>query len=171
LNLNSYKLSSLASYYSIKQENYHNALEDAFVCGKIFANLLLEMEDAKVFLDGLNRNKIKRKHNQSETKPFQLSKESEKELVDLRDKLMQSFGIITNTLNGKSFVVSGVFESVSRTELKKLIEDNGGKVSSSISAKTSYVVAGDKMGPSKKNKAEQLKIPLLTEKEFLSLVI
>ena len=77
----------------------------------------------------------------------------------------------TELLNGKSFVVSGVFESVSRTELKKLIEDNGGKVSSSISAKTSYVVAGDKMGPSKKNKAEQLKIPLLTEKEFLSLVI
>jgi len=77
----------------------------------------------------------------------------------------------TELLKGKSFVVSGVFETVSRTELKKLIEDNGGKVSSSISAKTSYVVAGDKMGPSKKNKAEQLKIPLLTEKEFLSLVI
>ena len=77
----------------------------------------------------------------------------------------------TDVLKGKTFVVSGVFETVSRTELKKLIEDNGGKVSSSISAKTSYVVAGDKMGPSKKNKAEQLNIPLLTEKEFLSIII
>jgi len=54
-----------------------------------------------------------------------------------------------------------------RNELKKLIEDNGGKVSSSISAKTSYIVAGDKMGPSKKSKAEKLDILLLSEKEFL----
>ena len=62
----------------------------------------------------------------------------------------------SDTLKGKTFVVSGVFESIGRTELKKLIEDNGGKVSSSISSKTSYLVAGDKMGPSKKTKAEDL---------------
>ena len=73
----------------------------------------------------------------------------------------------TNKLEGKSFVVSGVFESVSRNELKKLIEDNGGKVSSSISSKTSFVVAGDKMGPSKKDKANKLGIPLINEVEFL----
>ncbi|MCB4797473.1 NAD-dependent DNA ligase LigA [Neotamlana laminarinivorans] len=73
----------------------------------------------------------------------------------------------TNLLEGQSIVVSGVFETVSRTELKKLIEDNGGKVSSSISSKTSFIVAGDKMGPSKKEKAEKLKINLLSESEFL----
>lgn len=73
----------------------------------------------------------------------------------------------TNKLQGNTFVVSGVFERVSRNELKKLIEDNGGKVSSSISSKTTYIVAGDKMGPSKKAKAEQLGIPILTEDEFL----
>jgi len=73
----------------------------------------------------------------------------------------------TNKLENQIFVVSGVFEMVSRTELKKLIEDNGGKVSSSISSKTSYIVAGDKMGPSKKEKAEQLGIPLISEHEFL----
>ena len=73
----------------------------------------------------------------------------------------------TNKLENQTFVVSGVFETVSRTELKKLIEDNGGKVSSSISSKTSYIVAGDKMGPSKKEKAEQLGIPLISEHEFL----
>ncbi|WP_179007752.1 NAD-dependent DNA ligase LigA [Winogradskyella forsetii] len=74
----------------------------------------------------------------------------------------------TDKLKGQTFVVSGVFESISRNELKKMIEDNGGKVSSSISAKTSYVVAGDKMGPSKRTKAENLNIPILSEIEFLS---
>ncbi|MCL4113528.1 UNVERIFIED_CONTAM: hypothetical protein GTU68_011180 [Idotea baltica] len=76
----------------------------------------------------------------------------------------------TDTLKGMSFVVSGVFEKVSRNELKKLIEDNGGKVSSSISSKTSYVVAGDKMGPSKRTKAEDLGIAIITEDEFLAMV-
>ena len=76
----------------------------------------------------------------------------------------------TNLLENKIFVVSGVFEVVSRTELKKLIEDNGGKVSSSISAKTSYIVAGDKMGPSKKEKAEKLGVPLISELEFLQML-
>ncbi|MCB0470204.1 MAG: NAD-dependent DNA ligase LigA, partial [Flavobacteriaceae bacterium] len=62
----------------------------------------------------------------------------------------------SDKLKGLIFVVSGVFETVSRDELKQLIEDNGGKVSSSISSKTSFVVAGENMGPSKKQKAESL---------------
>lgn len=74
----------------------------------------------------------------------------------------------TDLLNGDIFVVSGVFYQVTRTELKKLIEDNSGKVSSSISAKTNYVIAGDKMGPSKKSKAESLGIPIISEDEFLA---
>ena len=73
----------------------------------------------------------------------------------------------TDKLKGLSIVVSGVFETVSRNELKKLIEDNGGKVSSSISSKTSFLVAGAKMGPSKLAKAEKLEIPLLSEGDFL----
>ncbi|RAJ17109.1 NAD-dependent DNA ligase LigA [Olleya aquimaris] len=73
----------------------------------------------------------------------------------------------TNKLEGNIIVVSGVFYSVSRTELKKLIEDNGGKVSSSISSKTSFIVAGDNMGPSKKEKAEKLNIEMISEEEFL----
>ena len=77
----------------------------------------------------------------------------------------------TNKLVGKSFVISGVFESVSRSELKKLIEDNGGKVSSSISSKTSFVVAGDNMGPSKRVKAERLNIPIISEKDFFQMII
>ncbi|MFV9551327.1 NAD-dependent DNA ligase LigA [Algibacter sp. PT7-4] len=77
----------------------------------------------------------------------------------------------TDLLKGDVVVVSGVFSKVSRTELKKIIEDNGGKVSSSISSKTSYVVAGDNMGPSKKNKAEKLGVKLISEDEFLRSVI
>ena len=76
----------------------------------------------------------------------------------------------TDKLKGQTFVVSGVFETISRNELKKLIEDNGGKVSSSISSKTTYVVAGDKMGPSKRTKAENLNIPILTENDFLDVL-
>lgn len=76
----------------------------------------------------------------------------------------------TNKLNGNTFVVSGVFHQVSRTELKKLIEDNGGKVSSSISGKTNYVVAGDNMGPSKKTKAENLGVPIISEEDFLQMI-
>lgn len=73
----------------------------------------------------------------------------------------------TDILNGQSIVITGVFESISRNDLKKLIEDNGGKVSSSISSKTSYIVAGANMGPSKKQKAEKLNITIFTEFEFL----
>lgn len=76
----------------------------------------------------------------------------------------------TDVLQGKTFVVSGVFEKVSRDELKKLIENNGGKVSGSISAKTSFVVAGANMGPSKKEKAESLGVPIISEDEFLGMV-
>lgn len=76
----------------------------------------------------------------------------------------------TDTLQGSIFVVSGVFTKVSRNELKKLIEDNGGKVSSSISSKTNYVVAGDNMGPSKKAKAEDLGVSIISEDDFLQMI-
>lgn len=76
----------------------------------------------------------------------------------------------TNKLTGHSFVVSGVFTKISRTELKKLIEDNGGRISGSISSKTNYIVAGENMGPSKKAKADDLGIPIISEDEFLQMI-
>ena len=76
----------------------------------------------------------------------------------------------TDKLKGKAFVVSGVFEKMSRNELKKSIEDNGGKVSSSISKKTSYVIAGDKMGPSKRTKAESLEVPIISEDDYIEMI-
>ena len=73
-------------------------------------------------------------------------------------------------LNGSTFVVSGVFTAFSRTELKELIENNGGKNIGSISKKTTYVVAGDKMGPSKLQKATDLGVTILSEDEFIALL-
>lgn len=76
----------------------------------------------------------------------------------------------TDKLAGKTFVVSGVFEKFSRDDLKKSIEDNGGKVGSSISAKTDYVVAGDNMGPAKLEKANKLNIPIISEDDFIAML-
>ncbi|MGG5506087.1 MULTISPECIES: NAD-dependent DNA ligase LigA [unclassified Myroides] len=78
--------------------------------------------------------------------------------------------VVSDLLKGKTIVVSGVFTQVSREELKQMIEDHGGKNGSSISSKTDYVVAGDKMGPSKLEKANQLGITILTEDEFLVMI-
>lgn len=76
----------------------------------------------------------------------------------------------TDKLNGNTFVISGVFEKVSRSDLKKMIEANGGKVTGSISAKTNYLVAGENMGPSKLAKAEKLGTHIISEDEFLAMV-
>ncbi|OYU81843.1 MAG: DNA ligase (NAD(+)) LigA [Flavobacterium sp. BFFFF1] len=76
----------------------------------------------------------------------------------------------TDKLQGKIFVVSGVFETFSRDDLKKAIEDNGGKVGSAISAKTDYVVAGDNMGPAKLEKATKLNVPVISESDFIKML-
>lgn len=76
----------------------------------------------------------------------------------------------TDKLKGLTFVVSGVFEIFSRDELKNLIEQNGGKVGSSISSKTNYVIVGENMGASKKEKAEKLGIPMINEKDFQQMI-
>jgi DNA ligase (NAD+) len=76
----------------------------------------------------------------------------------------------TDKLVGKTFVVSGVFEQFSRDDLKKAIEDNGGKVGSSISSKTDYVIAGDNMGPAKLEKAAKLNISIISETDFIKMI-
>lgn len=76
----------------------------------------------------------------------------------------------TDKLAGKSIVISGVFAKHSRDEYKALIEQNGGKNVGSISGKTSFILAGDNMGPSKLQKAEKLGIPLVNEEQFLEMI-
>jgi len=77
----------------------------------------------------------------------------------------------SDILKGKTFVVSGVFENMSRNQLKKVIEENGGKVSSSISKKTTYIIAGANIGPSKYEKAVKLSIPIVSENDFIQMLV
>jgi DNA ligase (NAD+) len=79
--------------------------------------------------------------------------------------------LATNKLEGLTFVVSGVFEQFSRDELKIAIESNGGKVGSSISAKTNYVIAGENMGPAKLEKATKLKVNIISENDFIAMIL
>jgi DNA ligase (NAD+) len=77
---------------------------------------------------------------------------------------------ISEKLNGKTIVISGVFIKHSREEYKELIEKNGGKNASSVSGNTSFILAGENMGQSKKEKAAELEIPLISEEEFLKII-
>lgn len=76
----------------------------------------------------------------------------------------------SDKLKGMSIVISGVFARHSRDEYKALIEKHGGKNVGSISKKTSFILAGDNMGPSKLGKAQQLNIPIKDENEFLAMI-
>mgnify|MGYP000132282100 CR=1 FL=1 len=76
----------------------------------------------------------------------------------------------SNVLEGKTFVVSGVFNAFSRDEIKEVIEMNGGKNVSSVSSKTDYLLAGDGMGPSKLKKATDLGVKILSEDEFIKMI-
>lgn len=76
----------------------------------------------------------------------------------------------TDNLNGKTIVISGTFSLHSREEYKEIIVNNGGKNTSSISSKTDFILAGENMGPSKLQKAQELSIKILSEEEFLSLL-
>jgi len=76
----------------------------------------------------------------------------------------------TDKLKGMSIVISGTFEKHSRDELKQLIEQHGGKNVGSVSKKTSYLLAGEKMGPGKREKAEKLGIPVISEEDFSAMI-
>lgn len=105
---------------------------------------------------------------------FFLDEKSTEIVNRLKEKGLQfnliETGETKDTLQNKTFVISGVFAKVSRTELADLIEKNGGKNTSSISAKTNYLVAGENMGPAKLSKAQQLGIKIISEDEFLAMI-
>ena len=104
-------------------------------------------------------------HNQENLQEIEKLKQ-----VGLNFETTTTTTVTNNKLNNKSFVISGVFTKFSRDELKKLIEDNGGKNVSSLSSKTDYLVAGDKMGPEKKKKATTLGIPIISEDDFIGML-
>jgi DNA polymerase III subunit epsilon len=152
IELNNHKLSTLATHFRIPQNNYHNALEDAYVCGKLFFELI-------------------DKYNQSESyeklKPISYST---KVTISKRIVLSPFLSISSSVFNGKKIVISGVFYNFSREELIQIITNNCGTIVSSISSKTDYVVAGANMGPSKLEKATKLGITILSEEEFIAMI-
>jgi DNA ligase (NAD+) len=86
--------------------------------------------------------------------------ESVQKMVDLE----------STKLEGKSFIISGVFENYSRDELKDIIEANSGKIVSSISPKLNFLVAGDNMGPAKLDKATKLQIPIISDDDLIKML-
>ena len=165
LELDNHKLSTIASFYGFKQDNYHNALEDALICGKIF----LELQKIHTDFD----------YNETTTKsiPARKTKAGGKIMQGSAVDYYENRKLISAFLNNKSeilidkrIVVTGVFNLMSRDEIKLAITNHCGKVGSSISSKTSYLVAGDKMGPSKRTKAEKLDVPIISEQEFIAML-
>ncbi len=108
---------------------------------------------AAFFADAENKNIIERLKNYG--LQFELSEEQSKDYTD--------------KLQGKTFVISGTFTR-SRDELKELIEKNGGKNTSSVSGKTTYLLAGNDMGPEKLKKAEKLGVAIISEDDFLKMI-
>ncbi|KUO66206.1 MAG: hypothetical protein APF83_06415 [Lutibacter sp. BRH_c52] len=163
LNIDNHKLSSVAKFFKIDQNNYHNALEDAFVCGKVFLGLMNYAKSHEKLEINNFQSVLSKKDKNNSWKQTENVK---------RDLIFESeiLTLISNNLEGKHFVISGVFKKFYRDELKKSIEDNGGKVASSISKKTDFIVAGENMGPSKREKAENLGIPMISETDYLKML-
>lgn len=160
LDLESYKLPSIVKHFNFDQYNHHNALEDALLCGQIFYKLCDEYSE-EIKEEKTIKRSVKRTNTYHEFLKINLIPKT------ILNPYVWS---VSDRLSGCKIVISGVFEKFSRDDLKKAIEDNGGKVGSSISAKTNYVVAGDNMGPAKLEKANQLGVKIISEDEFIGLI-
>lgn len=90
--------------------------------------------------------------------------------LGLQFEIKENNSPLNNTLNSNSFVISGIFDDYSREQLKSMIELNGGKVSSSITSKTNYLLGGNNIGPSKLKKVEKFKIPIINQNIFLEMI-
>ncbi|HCN11760.1 MAG TPA: hypothetical protein DIS75_05400 [Chryseobacterium sp.] len=147
LNLGDYKLSTIAKHLNIEQKNYHNALDDAFVCGEIFNYLIDESEN-------INFN-IPTKNN------------SLKKTVI---KVTRDFTKISNNLENKTFLFTGKLSLFTRETAEEMVEKHGGKNISAVSKNLNYLVVGEKAG-SKLKKAQEIgTIEILDEQQFLDLI-
>lgn len=142
----------LARHYRNIDAIAESSVEDLIQVDEIGGKIAQSVVD--FFADEENRRIVSR------LKTYGLQLEANEE-----EKVLES-----NILEGKTVVVSGVFIKFTREQLKQAIESHGGKVGSSISSKTNYVIAGDKMGPSKLEKANKLNIAILSEDEFIELL-
>lgn len=142
--LDDYDLPFLCNFFKIAPPN-HSAGEDARACAEISLRIFRQK--------GINSiDELKQVFGSARRR--------------LHIPKTQSFQHISKKLAGKRFVISGVFGGYERDEIKQVIEANGGNVSSSVSSKTDFLLAGNSMGPSKKIQAQNLGIPIISEDEF-----
>ncbi|UAB84460.1 3'-5' exoribonuclease [Zunongwangia sp. SCSIO 43204] len=156
--LPSYKLSSLANFFEVPQFHHHNALEDAFVCGELFLKLnrveqeLQLQEEHGVEFPSSYLDWIAEKQGQN---------------VQIRRKALASF---SQLFGGFRFVISGNFQNFSRTEMQKIITQNGGRVTGSVSGLTNYLVCGTEPGQAKLGKARSTGTKILSENDFFKIL-
>lgn len=156
--LPNYKLSSLANFFEVPQFHHHNALEDAFVCGELFLKLNRVEEELK----------LQEEHGvEFPSSYLDWIAEKQGQNVQIRRKALASF---SQLFGGIRFVISGNFQNFSRTEMQKIITQNGGRVTGSVSGLTNYLVCGTEPGQAKLDKARSTGTRMLSENEFLALM-
>lgn len=147
LDLGDYKLSTIAKHLNIEQKDYHNALDDAYVCGEIFNYLNHKSKN-------INFNKPP-KNNSLKQKSLKIKKNFEK---------------ISNNLENKTFLFTGKLSLFTRDDAEEMVEKHGGKNISAVSRNLNYLVVGEKAG-SKLKKAQDIgTIEILDEQQFLDLL-
>jgi len=160
-------LQEFLSNYSLPESEYDN--------GNFFKNNNPHSHKNLIIILNLNKGEIEENMIVSSegANPIKIKTVNRDEI---KDSPLHSMNVITeensdgmaNSFSGDSIVVTGVFKNYSRNELKEIIESKGGKPSSSVTKNTSFILAGEKMGPKKKNIAEDLGITLVSEDEFIS---
>lgn len=156
--LPSYKLSSLANFFEVPQFHHHNALEDAFVCGELFLKLNRVEEELK----------LQEEHGiEFPSSYLDWIAEKQGQNVQIRRKALASF---SQLFGGIRFVISGNFQNFSRTEMQKIITQNGGRVTGSVSGLTNYLVCGTEPGQAKLGKARSTGTRVLSENDFLKIL-
>ena len=146
-------LEDACEIFNVVLLNHHNALDDALACGNIFLKLLSNYKPKSLFGKG-----IKKSHSSHEKIPKELHKPN---LVTANKE---------SPFYEKHVVISGTFKNHSRIEIAKIIHGEGAYIQTAVSGKTNYVLAGANMGPAKKEKAEKLGIPILSEEEFEGMI-
>ncbi|WBL21681.1 3'-5' exonuclease [Zunongwangia sp. HRR-M8] len=156
INLPSYKLSALARFFEVPQYRHHNALEDAFVCGELFLKLNRIEEELK----------LQEEHGVDFPSAYlDWIAEKQGQNVQIRRKALASYSQLFAELR---FVISGSFENFSRTEIQKIIIQNGGRVTGSVSGLTNYLVCGSEVGKAKVEKATFAGTEIISEKALMN---
>ena len=157
--LPSYKLSSLANFFEVPQLRHHNALEDAFVCGELFLKLNRVEEELK----------LQEEYGMDFPSDYlDWIAEKQGQNVQIRRKALAG---CSQLLSGLRFVISGNFQHFSRIEMQKIIVQNGGRITGSVSGLTNYLVCGSQAGNSKLSKAKLNGTKLISENQLLEILI